>query len=177
MRKLIRSVALAAVLALAPAAQAAIVGDVSGGGVFAGSVETNDGWVTEQATGDAVDFWTLTVSESQLLEVSIDSSIDFGLSVYDGVVGDDFAGELAFDNDGDFDGGTYLGGTPSFGASGSELALLLPDAGTYTLAVGGDIGGFGIGPFSYTMTVVPEPGTLWLLGLGMSALALRRGRP
>ncbi len=179
MKLTLGSMIFAATLAFMPATHAAITGDVTGGGIFFDNVDTDNGWIVESAAGNGVDFWTLTASENAVLSVEITSNIDFGISVYAGEVSDDLG--FAFDNNADFSDpitfelGTYIGGTNGdFGEAGSALFdLLLPQAGIYTIAVGGDLGfgGFG-GPFDYEMDikVVPIPAALPLLLSGLLGL-------
>lgn len=153
--------------------QAATTGTLELGGVFAGEVSTSDGWITDQATGDAVDFWTLTTAAGGPISILItpdDPALDFGISVYSGIVGADFAGELAFDHLGSFDGGTFLGSTNDFFGPFNALSLTLPGAGDFTIAIGGASSGF-FQPLSYTVQVVPEPSTALLMGLGLAGLA------
>ena len=150
------------IVAVASFAQAAFEGDVTGGGVFNDDVSTDNGWIIESPTGNGVDFWTFTAAANSLISIEIESEIDFGISVYQGFVDDELG--FAFDNDGDFNGGTYIGGTNGFFSDGgsSLLDLVLLDGGEYTIAVGGDsgFGGFGA-PYDYAMTVsvtqVPLP--------------------
>lgn len=172
----------AAMLAAASSANAAFSGDVSGGGLFSGEVSTDNGWITESAAGDGVDFWTLTVGANTTLSVSIDSFIDFGISIYKGEVS-----EFGFDNDTDYtdlfsgETGYYIGGTNGyFSDGGSSLEnILLADAGVYTIAIGGDAGFGSYGPYNYDMTVsqVPLPAALPMFAAGLAGLAgLRRCR-
>ncbi|TQV68146.1 PEP-CTERM sorting domain-containing protein [Exilibacterium tricleocarpae] len=153
-------------------------GDVGSGGNFSDTVDSADGWVTDNAVDNGVDFWTLNITAPALLTIDISSIIDFGISIYQGIVQDDLG--FAFDNDADFtdpstfNQGTFVAGTPSFGAAGSSLRIFLANAGDYTIAVGGDDFGFG-GPYDYKMQVeVPEPGALFLLLSGVLALVLKR---
>jgi hypothetical protein len=178
MNFVLRSAALVAAVAFSSQASAAITGDVSGGGSFAGSVSTFDGWFVESAFGDGVDFWTFTVGNAGTVSIDVTSALDFGISVYQGVVGDSFAEELGFNNSASFGDGLFLAGTnalfPTLGSS--LLNVALPGAGTYTIALGGDgASGFGIGPFAYTMNVgvseVPVPAAVWLLGSALAGVA------
>ena len=153
-------------------------GDVSSGGVFSDSVDTADGWVTDTAVGNGVDFWAFSVNAPTSLTIDITSIIDFGISIYQGIVQDEIG--FAFDNDADFvdpstfNLGTFLAGTPSFGAAGSSLSLFLASAGDYTIAVGGDDFGFS-GPYDYEMAVaVPEPGSIALILAGLMGLITSR---
>ena len=176
-KRLLAALAIAGT-AVSASAIPSFSGDVSGGGLFSDTVDTADGWVTDSAAGNGVDFWTFDISAPTWLHVDITSAIDFGISVYQGMVQDDLG--FAFDNDADFtdpstfNQGTFVGGTPSFGAVGSQLSIFLADVGNYTLAVGGDDFGFG-GPYAYDMQVeVPEPTPIALLLAGVLGLMLQR---
>jgi len=179
MNKFIASAALAAGFAFAyTPASAAITGDVTGGGTFNDTVTSPDGWSNEIAS--AVDFWTLTAAGGTLLSVDVTSAdgIDFGVSVYEGVVGDGFL--ISFDNDGDTGGGIYVGGNQpfAFGDRNGFSDLALTGGGTYTIAVGG--AGFSPvfgGNYEMTVSAVPVPAALPLIGsalLGLGAVGRRR---
>ncbi len=182
MKQLLKGTAASIALLMAASAQAAFTGDVTGGGLFSDNVDTDNGWLIEAPVSNGVDFWTITAAANTTLSVDISSSIDFGISIYQGAVDDDLG--FAFDNDGDFNGGTYIGGTDGLFSDGSSSLnnLLLTDAGVYTIAVGGDsgFGGFG-GPYSYNMSVnasaVPVPAAAWLFGSAVLGLfGMRRNK-
>lgn len=181
-RMLLSSLFFISIVVFSASAKATITGDVTGGGTFSNNVETDNGWIIESAAGNGVDFWTLTANANDELSVDITSSIDFGISVYFGQVSDDLG--FAFDNNGDFNSGSYIGGTNGdFGEAGSQLMnVSLVNAGIYTVAVGGDLG-FGLsGPYNYSMDVAITPGVavpvaptlLLLLGALLSMFTLRR---
>lgn len=187
MKKLFFLITLCSLFTYGNLANAVIIGDVSSGGIFSGTVATDDGWITESAAGNGVNFWTLTADAGSLLSVNVSSFIDFGISVYRGEVSDNIG--FAFDNNGDFvdplsfELGTYIGGTNGdFGEFGSELFdLSLVDAGIYTIALGGDLGFGSFGPYDYRMTVditsaVPDPAVLSLLLPGLLGLLILRRR-
>jgi len=174
-------------LSLTTTANALIAGDVTGGGSYADSVASDNGWIVESAAGNGVDFWTLNATAGDTIAIDITSSIDFGISIYSGAVSDDLG--FAFNNDGDFidpisfEPASYIGGTNGlFGEFGSQLsALLLPATGIYTIAIGGDLGfgGFG-GPFNYQMdidiTPVSAPAGILLLLAGLASVMVARKR-
>jgi len=186
MKLILASLFLFTVLTIGTTAQATIVGDVTGGGTFSDNVSTDNGWITENPTGNGVDFWTFTASANDMLSVDITSLIDFGISVYFGEVMDDLG--FAFNNNGNFtdpttsNAGTYIGGTNgNFGTVGSMLNLTLANAGIYTIAAGGDLGFGSSGLFNYSMDIditnavpVPETATLPLILGGMISLIIMR---
>lgn len=129
--------------ALAPAASfaATITGDVTGGGSFAGTVTQSGAWVSSNVSmEDQVSFWSLTATGGDQVSIVVTSDmIDFGISVYEGLVDDFDVFTGAFLNDGDFGGNTFIAGTnPVTGGTGAAALfnLLLPISGVYTIAVG-----------------------------------------
>jgi hypothetical protein len=174
-------ISIAAVLAAATFAHDAnatlISGNVNAGGNFAGVVTSSNAWITSSAIdGEMVNFWTFDAHAGDSLSLFVTSpAIEFGLSLYQGVVEQTELLFAGFNNAGDFGDNLFIAGTnPVTGAVGTSLANILLEAGVYTIAVGGEQG-FGFdGLFAYDMRVdlvrVPEPGTLGLLGLGMLAL-------
>jgi hypothetical protein len=109
--------------------------------------------------------------------------IDFGISVYAGLVDDFDVFSGSFLNDSSFGGNTFIGGTNPVASSGpaSLSNLLLPTNGFYTIAVGGMEFPDAPGRYGYNLSVVhavPLPETTWLLLSGFAGLAmLRRRRP
>src|SRR5690242_9839032 len=79
-------------------------GDVGRGGVFEGSVNSSNAWIASNAVdGDAVNFWTLDATANALLSIFvISSSLEFGVSVYSGVVDNLELLFSGFNNAGDF---------------------------------------------------------------------------
>lgn len=183
MKKSIGAAALAASLAGALPAHAFITGDLTGGGVFNGSVTSYSAWIQSNALdGNEVNFWTLSGQAGDKVTVSLGSSdIEFGLSLY---LGEVEAFELfvpGFDNEGDFADNVFVAGTPAFGASGTTLVdVVLPATGLYTLAVGGEEFFAPGESFAYSLDVdvapVPLPGAAWLLGSALATFAVRRRR-
>ncbi|MBB6091271.1 hypothetical protein HNQ60_000117 [Povalibacter uvarum] len=174
--------ALLIVAAPFPAFSQHLSGDVTGGGSFSGTVTSAGAWVqANPVDGTEVNFWTLTGNAGDLLSIIVSSSqLEFGVSVYQGVVEPLELLIPGFANDGDFGDNVFVAGTPSFGAAGTSLLnITLPFAGIYTIAVGGE--GFGFeSSYAYNMDVavapVPLPAAVWLLGsalLGMGALRRR----
>ncbi len=169
------------ILILSSSAQATLTGDITGGGTFSDQVAIDNGWITESAAGNGVDFWTLNANAGDMISIDISSLIDFGISVYFGNVMDDLG--FAFDNNASFfdpltaNLGTYIGGTNGdFGEAGSTLNLTLLNSGIHTIAVGGDLGFGFFGPFDYKMdvNVVPETAPLFLLLSGIFAFYICR---
>jgi PEP-CTERM motif len=95
------------------------------------------------------------------------------VSLYRGIVEESELLFAGFNNAGDFGDNVFIAGTnPVTGALGTALLdLFLAEAGTYTIAVGGEEGLSFDGLFAYDMKVshVPEPGTLGLLAIGLLA--------
>ena len=165
--------ALLASLAVSASAHAArISGDVTGGGTFSGDVDANNGWLTESATGNGVDFWTLTGSPGETLSVSVSGDTTMGVSLYRGEVAS-FSDALAFSNNGDFADLAYVNGNDPFYGPFDFLETDLSEGSVYTLALGGVGDGFQTdGSFSYEMSVsqVPETSALFLMGGGLGLL-------
>jgi len=159
-----------------------ISGDVTGGGSVSGSVTSSNAWVqSNPVDGSEVNFWTLTAQAGDLLSIAVISQqIEFGFSVYQGLVQQLDLLVPGFANDASFGSNIFVAGTPSFGAVGTSLLnIALPFSGMYTIAVGGE--GFSFDPrFDYDMDVsvtsVPLPGTFWLMGPALIGLAVARRR-
>lgn len=161
-----------------------ITGDVTGGGEFDGTVTSSNAWITSSTLdGEAVNFWTFTANAGDTLSVTITSSaIEFGVSVYQGLVEQMELLIPGFDNQGDFGDNTYIAGTnPMTGAVGTYLVdITLPTSGIYTLAIGGEQGFSYDGVFAYDLDVdiapVPLPAAGWLLLSGLLGLIPLRRR-
>ena len=115
--------------------------------------------------------------------VAVTSSVlEFGMSLYQGVLEEFDLIVPGFENAGSFASLFFVAGTPDFGATGTELvSIVLPSTGAYVLAVGGE--GFGFGDsYAYDMSVnatapVPLPAAVWLLGSALlGGAAMRRWR-
>jgi hypothetical protein len=182
-------IAIAATLAAATFGQVAnstpISGDVTGGGNFSGAVTSSNAWITSSAIdGDMVNFWTFTGNAGDSLSLFVTSPvIEFGASLYQGIVEQTELLFAGFNNAGDFGDNWFVAGTnPVTGALGTSLLdILLPASGVYTIAIGGEQGLSFDGLFAYDMKVdvtrVPEPATMWLMGAGLLALfGLRQSR-
>jgi PEP-CTERM motif len=183
-------ISIAAMLVAATFAQSANAipissGNVGAGGDFAGIVTSSNAWIGSNAIdGEMVNFWTFDAHAGDSLSLFITSpAIEFGVSLYRGVVEQAELLFAGFNNAGDFGDNVFVAGTnPVTGALGTSLLdILLSDAGVYTIAVGGEHGLALDGPFAYDMKVevtrVPEPGTIGLMALGLFAmLGVRRSR-
>ena len=181
MKNIIRAVWLWAVLLLPVASFAQVLsGDVTGGGTVVSSVTSSDAWIqSNPVDGDQVNFWSFTANAGDVLSIVVDSSaIEFGVSVYQGVVEQMELFIPGFSNFGDFGDNLYVAGTnPVTGAIGTSLLnLVLPTSGVYTIAVGGESGFPLAGTFAYTMDVsiapVPLPAAFWLLGSALAGLGV-----
>lgn len=187
MKALIKIAAGLVAMTLAVSANAVplVYGDVNAGGDFTGAVTNSSAWITSSAVdGDAVNFWTFNGNAGDKVSLSVTSrTIEFGLSLYQGVVDDLELLFAGFNNAGDFGNNLYLAGTnPVTGAIGTSLVdILIPVTGLYTIAVGGEQGLSFDGLFAYDMRVnfkrVPEPATGALMLLGAFAMfGMRRLR-
>lgn len=178
-------VALATLTVSGAASATLISGDVTGGGHFTGSVTRSNAWVTSNALeGETVNFWTLTGNAGDRVSLVVDSAaIEFGISLYSGVVDPLELLFEGFNNAGSFADNLFIAGTnPTTGALGTSLLdILLPSSGIYTLAIGGEAGFPFDGNFGYDLDVavtpVPLPGALLLMLTGLGGLGAfgRRG--
>lgn len=157
-----------------------ISGDVTGGGTVTGEVTSSYAWIqANPVDGSEVNFWTLTGNAGDVLSIVVNSSqLEFGVSVYQGLIEPFELLVPGFANDADFGDNVFVAGTPSFGAVGTSLLnVALPFAGIYTIAVGGE--GFGFdASYGYSMDVsvapVPLPAAVWLLGSALLGLGFAR---
>ena len=181
MKNIFRAVWLWAVLLLPAASFAQVLsGDVTGGGIVASSVTSSSAWIESNAVdGDQVNFWSFTANAGDVLSLVVESSaIEFGVSVYQGLVEQQELFFPGFSNYGDFADNLFVAGTnPVTGAIGTSLLnLVLPTSGVYTIAVGGESGFPLEGIFAYSMDVsitpVPLPAAFWLLGSALAGLGL-----
>lgn len=177
MKALINIAAVVAAATFAHSANANLIsGDVSNNGSYAGAVTSSNAWVTSSAIdGEMINFWTFEANAGQSISLFVTSSfIEFGLSLYHGVVDQTELLFAGFNNAGDFGDNLFIAGTnPVTGAPGTSLLdIFLTEGGLYTIAVGGEQGLSFDGLFAYDMQVtrVPEPATLGLLGIGMLAM-------
>lgn len=171
----IRVVTLVAALMLSLSAHATLIsGSITGGGNYSGVVTRSDAWVlSNPIDGDEVNFWTLSGNMGDSVSIFVTSSdIEFGVSLFQGLV-DEF--ELlvpGFNNTGDFADNILVASTPGFGTIGTQLLnIILPVSGIYTLAVGGEaFSPFG-SSFAYNMDIkvkpVPMPASMCLLIIGL----------
>ena len=185
MKALISMVAVMTAATFAPAANAGpIYGDVSAGGNFAGLVTSSNAWITSSAIdGDMVNFWTFNAHAGDSLSLFVTSpAIEFGVSLYQGIVDQTELLFAGFNNAGDFGDNLFVDGTnPVTGAIGTSLLdIFFPITGVYTVAVGGEQGLSFDGQFAYNLradfTRVPEPATLGVMAIGMLALFGMRRR-
>jgi len=183
---------LLAALALAPAAQAAIVsGDVTGGGDFYGQVTSNTAWVQDNPfDGDEVNFWTFSATAGNTVSIFVESLVnempqmlDAGISLYFGEITEMELLFGGFDHAGNFANNTLVATTNTFfGTAGNNASLvdvLLQYSGIYTIAVGGEAAFSLHDSYGYNMNVqvVPVPAAVWLLAsglLGLAGLRLRK---
>lgn len=186
MKHFIKVMAASAALALSQGVSATpIYGDVSAGGDFAGVVTSSNAWINSNAIdGEMVNFWTFDANAGDSLSLFVTSSaIEFGLSLYRGIVDQAELLFAGFNNAGDFGDNIFLAGTNPFtGALGTSLlSIPLLETGSYTIAVGGEQGLTYDGQFAYNLRAdfvraVPEPATFGMAVLGMLALVGMRRR-
>lgn len=183
MKSFISKAALAIALLVPAISQAEFIsGDVTGGGSFLGTVTRSNAWAeSNPVDGTEVNFWSLSGSAGDSLSITIDSTtIEFGVSVYQGLVEAFDLISPGFDNAASFGENLFVTGTPFFGANGTQLLnVLLPASGIYTIAVGGEQLDFGT-EYDYSMSVgvapVPLPAAAWLFASALLGAGILRRR-
>ncbi|MDO6695451.1 PEP-CTERM sorting domain-containing protein [Aliiglaciecola sp. 3_MG-2023] len=176
---------LAALVLLCSASASASIISLPSSGLLSDSVVGDSGWLNEDTFGDGIDFITFDVAAQSTFSATTASFITMGLSLYQGTVANDFA--IPFSNSGDFsDLFSFLvyvdGNSPYVPGLGGSLTGLVLEAGSYTLAVGGNEGFFDtFTDYAYNLDVaiaevqqVPEPSALFLLFFGIAGLLAAR---
>lgn len=168
-------------------AQAGII-NTDANGTVTDTVSGYNGWLNEDVFFGGIDFLVFETFVDSLFSIEVASDVDFGISIYEGLIANE--APPLFDNDNDFfdfsSTLTYIAGTPVFSALGSSLSnVALSNPGYYTVAVGGDDFFGPSGSVAYTASLsslavetVPVPSIPALLAMGLVALRLstrRRG--
>ena len=133
--------------------------------------------------GAGVEFWRLfaTAGSTVTLQVNrLDADFDPALSIYSGLTTADTSEFISY---GDWGGLSYIDylddENPAFvspGPAGDPYgSFVAPVTGYYTIAVGGSLS-VAEGPYSYSISAVPEPETALMLGLGLAVVSLLRRR-
>lgn len=166
-------------------AQAGII-HTDANGTVSDTVNGYDGWLTEDTFFGGIDFLVFETFVDSLFSIEVVSEIDFGISIYEGlIVNDDSIPFINNDDFFDFSSTlTYIAGTPSFSAIGSSLSnVALTNPGFYTVAVGGDDFFGPADSVSYTASLntnavesVPAPSLPALLAIGLLGLRLSSKR-
>lgn len=171
-------------LVLAPlSASSAVIyeGSLDDGAVYNGSLESESGW--SESNGSWVDFWSFEGAAGETISLFAGSeTTDVAFSVYTGTP-DEFSQPSFFNNAGDWDLFS-LETTSSTVGDESLLDFILPESGTFTLALGGEVAPYlstGSGPWTYDVQLtraaaVSAPGSLALLSLGLLGLGALRAR-
>jgi hypothetical protein len=183
MKKFLHLAVALAALALPGLSHAELIsGDITGGGQFAGTVNRASAWVEENPIdGLDVNFWTFNGNAGDTVSFAVTSSaLEFGMSLYEGVLEEFDLISPGFDNAASFADLFFVAGTPDFGVVGTELVnIVLPSTGAYLLAIGGE--GFGFGDsYGYNLNAefapVPLPAAVWLFGTALMGVAAARRR-
>lgn len=185
MKYLFKTIFALSLLSATSVSQASII-DLPLSGNLTDSVTGDTAWLLEDTFGNGLDFILFEVTESSLVDIVLNASIDFGLSLYSGTVVNDFA--IIFNNGSDFSDFntdlTYITGSDPFVPGAADfLKNISLEAGFYTLALGGSEGIFDtFNEFTYQLNVdinavepVSEPSILLLLLFSMAGmLTIRR---
>ncbi|MBU3002548.1 PEP-CTERM sorting domain-containing protein [Paraglaciecola arctica] len=186
MKYLFRTICAVAMLGAASVSQASII-DLPVNGNVAGSVTGDSAWLLENTYGDGLDYILFEVTEASLVDIVLNASIDFGLSLYSGTVGNEYG--ITFNNSGDFSDFftdlTYITGSDPFVPGAPDfLTGISLTAGFYTLALGGSEGLMDtFNEYDYELSVdinaqvspVSEPSIVLLMLFSMTGMfAVRR---
>lgn len=171
-------------MALAPlSASSAILyeGSLDDGAVHGGSLVSESGW--SESNGSWVDFWSFDGSAGESITLFAGSdTTDVAFSLYTGTP-DGFSQPFYFNNAGDWDLFALVTSSSSVGNE-TLMDFVLPETGTFTLALGGEVAPYlstGSGPWTYDVQLtraadVSAPGTVALLSLGLLGLGVMRAR-
>ncbi|WP_339725959.1 PEP-CTERM sorting domain-containing protein [uncultured Paraglaciecola sp.] len=186
MKYLFKTVCALTMLCAASVSQASII-DLPVNGKVAGSVIGDSAWLLEDTFSDGLDYILFEVTEASLVDIVLNASIDFGLSLYSGTVGNEYG--IVFENSRNFSDFftdlTYItGSNPFVPGSPDFLTGISLAAGFYTLAVGGSEGlGDTFSDYAYDLSVdinakaapVSEPSIVLLMLFSIGGMfAVRR---